>query len=47
MMADCAHLVKSTSYRAFNVFSLPCRYVTDILQMCMKKLYAKTIYEKN
>lgn len=27
-------------------FILPCRYVTDVLQMCMKKLYAKTIYEK-
>ena len=42
-MVDSAYFVKSTPPRAFTG-SFHCRYVTDILKMCMKKLDAEKIF---
>ena len=40
-MTDSAYFVKSTPPRAFiRSFSTLCRYVTDILKMCIKKFDA-------
>ena len=50
-MVDSAYFVKSTPLRAFfpsfqhiRIFSAPCRYVTDMLKMCMKKFDAEKIF---
>ena len=45
---DSAYFVKSTPLRAFECIALIlCRYVTDILQMCMMNLSAeKNIFDK-
>ena len=51
-MVDSAHFVKSTPLRAFTesfqkkIFSAFCRYVTDILKMCLKEFDAETIFFK-
>ena len=44
-MTDSTYFVKSTSLRAFTG-SLPtlCRYVTDILKICMKKFDADKVF---
>ena len=44
-MVDSAYFVKSTPLRAFiRSFSILCRYVTDILKMCMTKFDDEKIF---
>ena len=44
-MIDSTFFVKSTPLRAFTgSFSTLCRYVTDILKMCMKKFDVEKIF---
>ena len=44
-MTDSTYFVKSTSLKSFHwIFSTLCRYVTDILKMCMKKFDAEKIF---
>ena len=45
-MTDSEYLVKSTPLRAFigSFQHFQCRYVTDILKMCMKKFDAEKIF---
>ena len=42
-MVDRAYFVKSTPLRALDLFST-CRYVTDIMKMCMKKFDAEKLF---
>ena len=47
-MVDSAHFVKSTPLKSFHwIFSAFCRYVTDILKMCMKKFDAEKYFLTN
>ena len=45
-MFDRADFVKSTPHRAkiHWIFSALCKYVTDIMKMCMKKFDAEKIF---
>ena len=44
-MVDSAYFVKSTPLKSFHcIFSTLCRYVTDILKICMKKFDAEKIF---
>ena len=43
-MVDRAYFVKSSPLVAFTVFSVLCRYVTDIMKMCIKKFNAEKIF---
>ena len=47
-MVDSVYFVKSTPLRAFTgSFLTLCRYVTEILKMCMKKFDAeKLVFDK-
>ena len=47
-MDDRAYVVKSSPLRAFTgSFLAHCRYVTDIMKMCMKKFDAEKIFLTN
>ena len=45
-MIDSAHFVKSTPKSFHRIFSAFCRYITDVLTMCMKEFDAETIFFK-
>ena len=46
-MTDSTYFVKSTPLRAFTGSFQHCRYVTDILKMCLKKFDAEKIVLTN
>ena len=44
-MFDSAYFVKSTPFKNFHlIFSALCRYVTDIMKICIKKFDAEKIF---
>ena len=44
-MTDSTYFVKSTPLKSFHwIFLTLCKYVTDILKMCMKKIDAEKIF---
>ena len=44
-MTDSTYFVKSTPLKSFHwIFLTLCRYVTDILKMCIKKFDAEKLF---